>query len=491
MPLRNSTARTALAAALLVITGGASLSTQPASAAARPPDTSAADWADGTWRMDGYGTVLTIAGDRLQTYQTTSISCLKGSGAQRSRTSPGSAVFTTADATVLTVRAQHARAEAALHIDGSPNDRMLHRIPALPADCTRPAPTGPVASFDVFWQTFEENYPFFAAKGIDWHAVRERYRPQVNAQTTDAQLFAVLSEMVRPLYDAHVSIGAGGTGFFAQGRPGTVIPGPELDGRVRAYIEQRDLGGRPLRYYARNRIGYADLPNGQGYLRISGFGGYTDDPNDSYAANSAELQRALDDILTPERTARLSGLIIDLRINGGGSDSLGLNIASRLTDRGYLAYSKVVRDDPADPSAFTRPQPIVVQPAQGARYTGPVAVLTSGSTVSAGETFTQALIDRPGGAVRIGEPTQGVFSDVLERTLPNGWQIGLPDEEFRTRSGRTFDGPGIPPQYPEPVFTDEEFGRHRDSAFDRAVRLLASDGRAHGVARPQTAAGPR
>ena len=47
---------------------------------------------------------------------------------------------------------------------------------AGPARCTdRPLP--PVceeadrrsaAVFDVFWQTYAENYPFFAAKDIDW-----------------------------------------------------------------------------------------------------------------------------------------------------------------------------------------------------------------------------------------------------------------------------------------------------------------------------------
>lgn len=106
-----------------------------------------------------------------------------------------------------------------------------------------------------------------------------------------------------------------------------------------------------------------------------------------------------------------------------------------------------------------------VQPARAPRYTGPVAVLTGGSTVSAGETFTQALLDRPGRTFRVGQPTQGVFSDVLVRTLPNGWLLGLPNEEFRTRSGTSFDGPGIPVDHATAVFTEEEFDRRRDSAF--------------------------
>jgi C-terminal processing protease CtpA/Prc len=77
-------------------------------------------------------------------------------------------------------------------------------------------------------------------------------------------------------------------------------------------------------------------------------------------------------------------------------------------------------------------------------------------------------MDRPGRTVRIGRSTQGVFSDTLERRLPNGWSVMLPNEEYRTRDGRTFDGTGIPPHIEEPVFTDEEFTHNRDSAFDRA-----------------------
>ena len=72
-------------------------------------------------------------------------------------------------------------------------------------------------------------------------------------------------------------------------------------------------------------------------------------------------------------------------------------------------------------------------------------MLTGGSQMSAGETFTQAMMNRSPRPVRIGQNTQGVFSDVLQRTLPNGWQFIVPNEEFRTRDWKAFDGPGIPP----------------------------------------------
>ncbi|SEE26646.1 hypothetical protein SAMN05428939_7936 [Streptomyces sp. TLI_105] len=50
---------------------------------------------DGNWRMDGYGTVLSIRNGTFQEYQATAVSCLKGDSAQR--TGPGT--YTTPVAT--------------------------------------------------------------------------------------------------------------------------------------------------------------------------------------------------------------------------------------------------------------------------------------------------------------------------------------------------------------------------------------------------------
>ncbi|MGW7350033.1 S41 family peptidase [Streptomyces sp. NPDC054784] len=436
---------------------------------------------DGIWRTDGHGSLVSVAGDVLRRYQTTSVSCVAGETARRTARGPGWAAYTMADGRRLTVRSGSGPntgpgTGARLSTDGSPGHQDMARVRGgLPAACTGDAPDDPVATFDVFWQTFHENYPFFAAKGVDWQAVRDRHRPTVDAGTTDDELFAVFREMLAPLHDAHVSLTDGADRFFGETRSGTTAPSAELDARVKRHIEEHDLDGGGLTEYANGRVSYADLPGDRGYLRVSGFIGYSDGehPDGRYAAERAALDRALDSVLTADRTARLRGLVVDLRVNGGGADGLGLRLASRLTDRTHFAYAKAARDDPDDPGHFTRAQPQYVVPAPGVpRYAGPVAVLTGGSTVSAGESFTQALLDRPGRTVRIGAPTQGVFSDVLDRALPNGWRLGVPNEEFRTRDGRTFDGPGIPPDLSEPVFTDEEFEHGRDSAFDRALDVL-------------------
>jgi C-terminal processing protease CtpA/Prc len=96
-------------------------------------------------------------------------------------------------------------------------------------------------------------------------------------------------------------------------------------------------------------------------------------------------------------------------------------------------------------------------------------------TISAGETFTQALMGRSPRVIRIGEHTQGVFSDVLGRRLPNGWSFGLPNEVFRTPQGTTFDGPGIPPDIMVPGFADDDVKAGKDPAIERALRELWSN----------------
>lgn len=73
--------------------------------------------------------------------------------------------------------------------------------------------------------------------------------------------------------------------------------------------------------------------------------------------------------------------------------------------------------------------------------------------------------------VRIGDNTQGVFSDMLVRQLPNGWTFAVPNEEYLTPAGTTDDGTGIPPDIHTPVFGDE-LSTGQDSAFDRAVAEL-------------------
>ncbi|MFI9204637.1 S41 family peptidase [Streptomyces sp. NPDC053048] len=449
---------TKISAALL--TSAVVLTTAP-TATARPTAS-----LDGVWQMDGYGTVVSLenGGRLLREYQTTSLGCLPGDVTELGKTT----------ATVT----PDGRGRARLGYAGAVGHRTLRRVAALPAACLDPHPaTGPRAVFDTFWQTYAENYPFFAMKGVDWQSVRDRYRPRVTDRTTDDELFAILTKMVEPLHDGHTYVARGDCGAkpdncFGGHREDTPFPTEELVKKIDASVTGQVGAGR-LQEWGKGKISFAELPDGIGYLRLTGFVNYTDAR--TYEADSAELDRALDAVLTPQRVRAMRGLVLDLRLNGGGSDRLGLRVAERLTDRPYTAYLKQARNDPKDPRKFTPAEPVRVLPHRdGPVYTGPLAVLTGRLTISAGETTTQALMGRPSRPTRIGANTNGSFSDVLERRLPNGWMFGLPNEVFvEAGTGRSYDGEGIAPDVRTPVFTEEELTSGRDSALAEARKRLA------------------
>jgi C-terminal processing protease CtpA/Prc len=319
----------------------------------------------------------------------------------------------------------------------------------------------------VFWQQYAEHYPFFALKKIDWNAVRASHRARA-ANASPEQLFDIFVEMIRPLEDAHTYIAAGDINR----RIGFRRPDPDSIGangrtRVGTIITSKYLR-TPLRSWVQGRVSFAYLPDSIAYMRITGFAGYTQDG--SFRSALAALEAALDTIFADTRGWR--GLVIDVRLNGGGADPLGLAIAARLTATPYFAYAKVARNDPADPTKMTARHVSTVTPSARPGWRGPVIELISRYSVSAAETFTQALMNRRPAIPRVGEFTQGVFSDVMGRILPNGWRIGLPNELFLTEQGTSFDGPGIPPTVPVPTFTKADLDAERDPGLERAMQIL-------------------
>jgi hypothetical protein len=438
----------------------------------RPPDH--------IWRSDGYGWLITLTGDQERTYETTAISCIPDQPLDRiGAAADGTVSYGTDGVPTQTLR-RGANGAATLHLMGSASDVDLTPLPTLPASCSHPPPDSPGATFDVFWQTFAENYNSFERKNVNWTALRDRYRPMVDDATKPKQLFKILQEMATPLHDAHVEIEQpnGGESFVGK-RPGTrdedEVSRSDATKSADKYLK-RTLDVEDIHDYAKGRISYADLPDGRGYLRITAFEGYGGKPN-TFATNSPILGQALDKIFTAGRVASLRGLVIDDRFNTGGDDELALQVAGRLTNSPYLAFRKQPRNDPDDPSKHGRSQAVMVQPAPGvAHYVGPISLLTSDLTVSAGETFVEALLGRTPAPTRIGSTTQGVFSDDMTRTLPNGWTFTLGNEDYTDPAGHDYEGVGIPPTIPTPVFTDEERDNQQDSALSAAVPSTPAPG---------------
>lgn len=432
---------------------------------------------DGVWRSEGYGTVFEIQGATVKTFQVTTTTCVPWFTAEREAGNMvgREATFTVPHGDPFFIRTGGTTKHKLLHRDGTASDIRLDRVARLPAACDHPTPDTPADNFEMFAKTWAENYILFDQKKVDWDRIVRTNRAKVNSNTTPAQLFDILVGMIEPFHDLHTSIYAPDLKRrFETMRPGTgrLIASNESEFRAKTMpalwaITDRTYLKTPVRKWCNEKLQYAHLDDGIGYLRIVSFSGYSD--REGFAAGLATLESALDEIFSD---SELKGLVIDVRINFGGDDPYGLAIASRLATRKYLAYTKVARADPVNRNKWTPGDPNLVRPSVRPGFRGPVVELIGPLTISAGETFTQALMGRSPHVTRMGENTQGVFSDVLSRRLPNGWGFGLPNEVFRTKQGTTFDAVGIPPDIEIPVFADADVAGGKDPAMMKALEVL-------------------
>jgi peptidase S41-like protein/tricorn protease-like protein len=423
---------------------------------------------DGLWLTDGYGRLIEFEGDELRQSEITTLSCIPAGKATR-KAGAGSAneiIFADKGET-LRVTPGVSPDTRWLHEDGSVSSVFLRRTPSRPDVCSKPVADTPASNYAVFWQTFAENYPFFKLRKMDWAAVDKKFRSQITPATKPEELFRILSEMIEPLHDAHTFIDAK---TIKQRFHGYRTPDPMQKTnakRITEIIETKYVRGG-LSDFCNKQLQYGKLSDSIGYLRIHSFSGYSND--NEFMKQLDALETALDEIF--KDSAKLKGLVIDVRINTGGSDVFGVSIASRLATKDYLAYSKVIRNDIHDEDHRSLAQAVNVRVSSRPSFHGRVVLLTSADSVSAAETFTMAILDRQSHVTRAGANTQGVFSDVLGRTLPNGWTFGLPNEIYLTKDGKAFDGPGVPPDIETPIFTADDLAAGRDSALDKALELL-------------------
>ena len=122
---------------------------------------------------------------------------------------------------------------------------------------------------------------------------------------------------------------------------------------------------------------------------------------------------------------KTDALVIDVRSNGGGDDSLGFNILAHFTDKPFKTSAWKTREYVPTFRAWGRPErwhaePAGAQSPQGDRhYLNPVVLLTSPRTLSAAEDFSVAFDYMKRGKI-VGEPTGGSTGQPLYFDLPGG-----------------------------------------------------------------------
>jgi len=351
------------------------------------------------------------------------------------------------------------------------------RLDHLPRSCAVPFThdTRPLVNFDYFWNTFHVNYPFFLAHGVDWDAVRTELRPTAAALPEDGDVFPILSNMVARLRDSHTGISDGKRFTHIRKNPYPEEMGPNgpylLDDHymiagLRAYMSgpnsplatpMQSAGNGQVLY---GRLKTPDSSKGDiGYIAFFGMKQFgADELHDTPVDVSVHSARtAMQQVVASLRGVK--GLVIDLRYNGGGEDSVALAIAGFFTDHPVPAYSKRAFND----GKLADPYPVTVQPETGERLVVPIVYLTSDMTVSAAEICVLDLKALPS-ATQLGQPTRGSLSDRLEKVLPNGWHFSLSNEIYTDVHSRVFEVTGITPDiltdWPSPKAPDDvRFGR--------------------------------
>lgn len=206
------------------------------------------------------------------------------------------------------------------------------------------------------------------------------------------------------------------------------------------------------------------LPGRVAHVRLTSFG--NDEAATRFAAAFDEIRAA-------------SGLILDIRDNGGGNSSVGWNILATLTDRPFQTSQWETRNYRPAHRAWgqaeaTAGEPAGTWPADSARhYTGPVAVLTSARTFSAAEDFAVAF-DAMARGVIVGEATGGSTGQPLAFALPGGGSARVCTKRDRYPDGTEFVGVGVLPDLAvRPTVADVQAGR--DPVLDAAVRALRGE----------------
>jgi len=404
--------------------------------------------AEGVWASDGYGFIIDVAG-ATTVYNATANICLAIEAENENPLDYFDLFRINASGTALRFSNQF-----------EPYEIELQSLPSLPGQCLTEADTSPLAVFDAFTDFYATHYAFFDLHGLDWATTTREARLGLSEDGGEGPLVEAFIGLLSQLKDGHVSISAtvdGDEGQFIA-HPGATMMAIEETATgegspmaafgqqyLRTDIETAILGSEG-KNILNERIKYGITSDDIGYMAVMAEGGYAAGSDPTFEADATALSIGMTEVIDAFTAAGVKAVIIDLSVNHGGYDFLSRAIAGSFTDVRVPAYTKYAYD--ADSQS---PYQLFVEPAPGSKYLGPVYVMTSDMTVSAGEILTLSLRALPN-VTHVGAPTRGAFSDVLTKYLPNGWEVTLSNEIYSDHQGVVWEGRGIEPEIAIEVF---------------------------------------
>ena len=189
-------------------------------------------------------------------------------------------------------------------------------------------------------------------------------------------------------------------------------------------------------------IEYKMMDDKIGYIRVSEFDTVTYD----------QYKEALDDL----EKQGMTGLVVDLRNNPGGSLSTVCDMLDLMLPKGLIVYTEDKNGKKTKMKSDEEHQ-----------FTKPLAVLVNGNSASASEIYSGAIQDYGIGKID-GTQTygKGVVQQIFD--LDDGTAVKLTIAEYFTPKGRSINGKGITPDVKVEYENNEE-NPDADNQLDKAV----------------------
>ena len=386
--------------------------------------------------------------------------------------------------------------------------------------------------FEKVWMSVNDKYYDSSFNGVNWNAARERYHSRISGLKSDEEFYALLNQMLGELRDAHTLFRTPRQREASKNQQATsvgisirvveavpVIFSVDRDSdAAQAGIETgmmvRTIDGRPfterlaqaqaeisassserltrLRVYARIVAGEPNTPLKLGLTRADG----TEfdvtlvrrtvsniSPLTSYLLPSgfayikfnafrSSTGKEFKDALTKFKDA--SGLIVDLRGNGGGDVQEMLRIAGYFFDSKVLFGRGVTRS--GKPLSFLGglvrvPLEAYVGGSGKQIYSKPIVILTSERTGSAAESFTAGMQENNRAWV-VGSQSCGCVNIVNNLIgVKGGGELQISELGYLSPKGRKLESVGI---MPDKVVTStlSDLRSQRDAWIEEAENFL-------------------
>lgn len=314
-------------------------------------------------------------------------------------------------------------------------------------------------NFEILWTDFNENYAAFKQRNIDWEAIYSVYQPRAAQATTEEELFIICSQMVLELEDGHCGLYNRDDEEWDDGSPITELKDIyDIELIQSKYLQEGyETSQSNINIPAANHL-FGKIKNENiAYMHLfefEGIEGGWENKMDQYISDIADKD----------------ALIIDLRLNNGGSPQLAIYLAGRFSSTKATGFLLQTKNGPG-PNDFDTPTEIFTEPVGNSQYTKPIVVLTDNNSVSAAEDMLM-LMKTQDHVTQIGETTRGIHSNIsLQRFLPIGWTYHYTHQLITFLDGTSPEGVGIHPDV-EVINTTSDWNGGTDKVLEAAIEYL-------------------